>query len=210
MEQELLCDNAFFKHPARCHVCHPWLKSSFNFTFDIIYTIDLMALCSSPLLPWKASKSWRSLLYIFSPSHVPMTVIFPGLMTIPLSQTTAWFFFCCRAVEKIDYSAHNFPLFSLILVFVRSAAFLYSCVSAPPVLLTPWSKPGVRLGSSMFYCLDPLPPCWAEESAPSDSPRVLCRNHIPQGIRSSCMLLKASLKYQNAFFWRFLPLINSL
>lgn len=126
MEQELFCDNAFIRHPARCHVCHPVLKRSFNFTFDIIYTIDVITLCSSPLLPWKACKSWRSVFYIFSTSHVPMTMLFSDLMTIPLPQTLPWFFFCSWAVEKIDYSAHNLPPFSLILVFVRSAALLYS------------------------------------------------------------------------------------
>lgn len=129
MEWEFLCDNDFIRHPARCHVCHPGMKSSFNFIFYIIYTTDLITLCSSPLLAWKASKYWRSLLYVFSTSNVPVTI-----------SSLAWWqflflkhlleFFCSRAVEKIDYSAHNLPPFSLLVVFVRSAALLYSCVSA--------------------------------------------------------------------------------
>lgn len=53
MEQEFLSDNAFIRHPARCHVCKAEMKSSFNFTFDIIYTIDLITLCSSPLTSMK-------------------------------------------------------------------------------------------------------------------------------------------------------------
>lgn len=151
MEQELLCDNAFIRHPVRCHVCHPVLKSSFNFTFDIIYTIDVIMLCSSPLLPWKACKSWKNLFYIFSTSHVPVTMLFSDLMTILFLKHFLGFF-CSRAVEKIDYSAHNLPPFSLILVFVRSAALLYSCVSAPPRLLT-------SLGESQWPGL--AVPCFA-------------------------------------------------
>lgn len=118
----------------------------------------------------------ESILYTQHQSR-SLTMLFSGLITIPLPQTPGWFFFFSRAVEKVDCSAHNLPPFLLILVFVRSAALLYSCVSAPPVL-----------GRSLLCCLNLFPPCWVEESAPSDSPRVLCRNHI-SWIRSSCMLL---------------------
>lgn len=132
IEQEFLCDNDFIRHPARCHVYHPGMKSSFNFTFDIIYTTDLITLWSSPWLLWKASKSWRSLFYVFSTSHDNAFLVWWQFLFLKHLLE----FFCSRAVEKIDYSAHNLPPFSLILVFVRSAALLYSCVSAPPLLLT--------------------------------------------------------------------------
>lgn len=143
----------------------------------MIYTIDLITLCCSPLLLWKASKSWRSLFYILSTSHIPWQYSSLVWWQFLFLKHLVDFFFFSRAVEKVDCSAHNLPPFLLILVFVRSAALLYSCVSAPPVL-----------GRSLLCCLDLFPPRWVEESAPSDSPRVLCRNHI-SWIRSSCMLL---------------------
>jgi len=54
-------------------------------------------------------------------------------MAILLPQTPDFFF---RDVEKVDYSALCLLPFSLILVLVRSAALLFSSVSAPLVLPT--------------------------------------------------------------------------
>lgn len=145
MEQELFCDNAFIRHPARCHVCHPVLKRSFNFTFDIIYTIDVITLCSSPLLPWKACKSWRSVFYIFSTSHVPMTMLFSDLMTIPLPQTLPWFFFLLLSCgEDRLFSTQSPTLFTYFSLCEVCSLALQSV--APPGLLTSlweWQWPGL-------------------------------------------------------------------
>lgn len=157
MEQEYLCDNAFIRHPARSHVFHPEMKSSFTFTFDIIYTIDLITLCSSPLLPWKASKSWRSLFYIFS--HAPMTMLFSGLMTIPHPQTPACFS-CSKAEDRL-FSTQSPSLFTYFSLCEVSSLAVQLCLSPYSPADLPWSEPVARLAVVCLLLLGPTSPTLA-------------------------------------------------
>lgn len=93
-------------------------------------------------------------------------------------------------MDKVGYSAHHLSPCSLILAFVRSAALLFSCVSAlPGAADLPQWKRVARLGSSWCFCSRPTSTHpWVRQLAPADSSRVLYGNSITQGMRS-CVFL---------------------